>query len=87
MYRELVETLLDVDPSQAQLIQARETIESLQLAELENFFQEACLEAKPRQIDEVDSTAAVIYPIILRDRLAVILSLNNELLTMTKHLA
>ncbi len=78
VYRELVETLLDVNPTQAQLRQARETIESLQLAELENFFQEACLKAQPRQIDEVDTTAAVIYPIILRDRLAVILSLPDR---------
>lgn len=78
VYRELVETLLDANPTQAHLKQARETIESLQLAELENFFQEACLKAKPKQIDEVDATAAVIYPIILRDRLAVILSLPDR---------
>jgi CHAT domain-containing protein/tetratricopeptide (TPR) repeat protein len=75
VYRELVGLLLDVNPSQAQLQQAREVIESLQLAELENFFREACLDAHPKQIEEVDTTAAVIYPIILRDRLAVILSL------------
>ena len=75
VYRELVGLLLDIDPNQEQLQQAREVIESLQLAELENFFREACLDAKPRQIDEVDVTAAVIYPIILPDRLAVILSL------------
>ncbi|MGK7892118.1 MAG: tetratricopeptide repeat protein, partial [Xenococcus sp. (in: cyanobacteria)] len=42
VYRELVGLLLDVNPSQAELEQAREVIESLQLAELENFFQEAC---------------------------------------------
>ncbi len=81
VYRELVGLLLDVNPSQAQLEQAREVIESLQLAELENFFQEACLDAKPRQIDEIDANAAVIYPIILRDRLAVILSLPNRSLS------
>ena len=78
VYRELVGLLLDVDPSREQLQQAREVIESLQLAELENFFQEACLDARPRQIDEVDPTAAVIYPIILPDRLAVILSLPDR---------
>ncbi|WP_052055546.1 CHAT domain-containing protein [Myxosarcina sp. GI1] len=78
VYRELVATLLDGTPSQAQLKQARETIESLQLAELENFFQEVCLTAKPKQIDDIDPTAAVIYPIILRDRLAVILSLPDR---------
>jgi CHAT domain-containing protein len=80
VYRELVGLLLDVNPNQKQLQQAREVIESLQLAELENFFQEACLDAQPRQIEEVDPSAAVIYPIILPDRLAVILSLPDHTL-------
>ncbi len=84
VYRELVGLLLDINPSQEQLQQARSVIESLQLAELENFFQEACLDAKPKQIDQVDTTAAVIYPIILGDRLAVILSLPDKSL---KHYA
>ena len=75
VYRELVSLLLADNPNQAQLQQAREVIESLQLAELENFFHEACLDAQPKQVDEVDATAAVIYPIILPDRLEVILSL------------
>jgi len=64
--------------SQENLQQAREVIESLQLAELDNFFREACLNARPEQIDRVDSKAAVIYPIILPDRLEVILSLPNQ---------
>ncbi|MEH2449470.1 MAG: CHAT domain-containing protein [Nostoc sp.] len=73
VYRELVGLLLDNQPSQAALVQARELIEALQIAELDNFFQEACLD-KTQQIDQVDPTATVIYPIILPDRLAVILS-------------
>lgn len=78
VYRQLVGLLLQpdgIEPSQQNLAQAREVIESLQLAELENFFREACLNAKPEQIDRIDSTAAIIYPIILPDQLAVILSL------------
>ena len=78
VYRELVGLLLNDSPSQGQLQQAREVIESLQQAELENFFHEACLDAQPKQIDEVDATAAVIYPIILSDRLEVILSLPDS---------
>jgi CHAT domain-containing protein len=74
VYRELVELLLDDNPTQANLIQARDTIENLQLAELDNFFQEACLDAVPTAIDRIDPTAAVIYPIILPDRLATIVS-------------
>jgi CHAT domain-containing protein len=82
VYRELVDLLLTPSPttpvSQAHLKQAREVIESLQLAELNNFFREACLDAQPRQVDNIDPTAAVIYPIILRDRLEVILSLPGQ---------
>ena len=78
VYRELVSLLLDINPDRKQLQQARNVIESLQLAELENFFQEACLDAEPKQIDRIDATAAVIYPIILSDRLEVILSLPDK---------
>ncbi|MUG95507.1 CHAT domain-containing protein [Scytonema sp. UIC 10036] len=73
VYRELVGLLLDGQPSQAALVQARELIESLQIAELDNYLREACLD-KTQQIDQVDPTATVIYPIILPDRLALILS-------------
>ncbi len=73
VYRELVSLLLDEQPTQTALMQARELIESLQIAELDNFFREACLD-KVQQIDRVDPKATVIYPIILSDRLAVILS-------------
>jgi CHAT domain-containing protein len=63
---------------QPRLQQARQVIESLQLAELNNFFREACLDAKPQQIDEIDPTAAVIYPIILPNSLEVILALPGQ---------
>ncbi|MEH1930755.1 CHAT domain-containing protein [Nostoc sp.] len=73
VYRELVDLLLENQPSQAELMQARELIEALQIAELDNFFREACLD-KTQQIDQVDRTATILYPIILPDRLTVILS-------------
>lgn len=73
VYRELVDLLLEERPSQAELIQARELIEGLQIAELDNFFREACLD-RTQQIDQIDPTATVIYPIVLPDRLTVILS-------------
>ena len=78
VYRELVSLLLQPNANQENIKQARQTIESLQLAELDNFFQDACAIAKPKQIDEIDPTAAVFYPIILSDRLEVILSLPNQ---------
>ncbi|MEX0272357.1 CHAT domain-containing protein [Leptolyngbyaceae cyanobacterium UHCC 1019] len=88
IYRQLVGLLLEptlntnnsqrTAPTQTRLKQAREVIESLQLAELDNFFQEACLTAQTAQIDRVDAQAAVIYSIILADRLEIILSLPNQ---------
>ncbi|KAB8334253.1 CHAT domain-containing protein [Scytonema tolypothrichoides VB-61278] len=64
--------------SQTYIAQARTVIESLQLAEINNFFRESCVEAKPQEIDQIDKTAAVIYTIALQDRLQVILSLPNQ---------
>ena len=82
VYRGLVSLLLEADEgesvSQANLEGGREVIESLQLAELNNFFREACLDAQVVNIDNVDRQAAVIYPIILDNRLEVILSLPNQ---------
>ncbi|HEY9872511.1 MAG TPA: CHAT domain-containing protein [Candidatus Obscuribacterales bacterium] len=81
VYRQLVSLLLqpsNTEPSQKNLIQARQVIESLQVAELDNFFREACLKAKPTQIDQVDPQTAVIYPIILAERLELILSLPQK---------
>jgi CHAT domain-containing protein len=82
VYRELVSLLVTTDSgeeiTQANLTEAREVIESFQLAELTNFFREACLETQNTKIDTIDRQAAVIYPIILRDRLEVILSLPNQ---------
>ncbi|MBH8561572.1 CHAT domain-containing protein [Nostoc sp. CENA67] len=65
---------------QKRLELARQVIESLQLAELDNFFQDPCSEAAnvAVQIDSIDSTAAVIYPIVFPDRLEVILSLSGK---------
>jgi CHAT domain-containing protein len=82
VYRELVDLLLDDksnagQPSQVNLKQARDLIEALQVAELDNFFREACLD-KAQQIDQIDPTATVVYPIILPDRLAVIFSQRDQ---------
>ena len=83
IYRQLVSLLLEVEPvPQESLLQARELIESLQLAELDNFFRDACLDTEPLgtavQLDQVDPRAAVFYPILLPDRMEVILSLPHQ---------
>lgn len=81
IHRQLVELLVDVEngkPSQKDLEAARLTIESLQLAELDNFFREACLDSKLVVIEDIDPNAVIIYPIILHDRLSVIISFPNK---------
>ncbi len=81
VYRQLVALLLQPNSEgtkQEDLAKARATIESLQLAELDNFFRDACIDAKPAQIDNIDQTAAIFYPIILRDRLEVIVALPGQ---------
>ena len=86
VYRALVNLLLTPslekpEISQNRLLQARDVIESLQLAELENFFREPCLAVR-QQIDQVVDTAssptAVIYPIMSPDRLDLILKLPHQ---------
>lgn len=67
--------------SQKNIRQARFVMESLQLAELDNFFRSACLTAKQELdpvIDKKDPQAAVLYPIILPDHVDVILKLPNQ---------
>lgn len=83
VYREFVALLLEPtqpgsDASQENLKKAREVIESLQLAELDNFFREACLTGQSELVDQVDSRSAVVYPIILPDRLEVVLSIPGQ---------
>ena len=88
VYRELVEldvkyaqvlnTQGNTEESRAKLIQARDVVESLQVAQLNNFFREACIDANPQVIDAIDPTAAVVYPIILEDELEILLSLPNQ---------
>jgi CHAT domain-containing protein len=82
VYRELIALLLSPDDlghiSQENLIKARQVIEDLQVAELDNFFQEACLVTEPQSLENIDQEAAVIYPIILPDRLAILLSLPQQ---------
>ena len=79
VYRELVSLLLlPEEASQDALMQAREVIEGLQLAELENYFSSACLNAATEYVDKLDPKAATVYPIVLKDRVEVILSLPDS---------
>ncbi|KAB8331522.1 CHAT domain-containing protein [Scytonema tolypothrichoides VB-61278] len=84
VYRGLVDLQLqsqgNAETMQYNLTQARNVIESLQQAELNNFFRSPCVEPRVT-IDTAlgqDKKAAIIYPIILPDRIEVILTLPGQ---------
>lgn len=83
IYRESVALLLSPgDQSEQTLDKARQRIEALQLADLDNFFREACLNVTKVVLDEVvdrdNPTTAVIYPIILPEKLQVIVKIPKQ---------
>jgi CHAT domain-containing protein len=86
VYRQSVELLLNSEAtvSEPTLDKARQRIEALQLAELDNFFRESCLDATTVLLDKVvdqdNPTTAVLYPIILPDQLQVIVKVPGEAL-------
>ena len=62
----------------ALLKQAREVVEQLKAAELQDYFQDDCVvasQAKATSLDQVDPHTAVLYPILLPDRTELLLSL------------
>ncbi len=85
VYRELVSLLLAPDQATEtdleKLVQARNVIEGLQIAELDNFFREACLDTQfqlDRVVDQAHLSAAIFYTILLSDRLEVIVKLPQQ---------
>ena len=74
IYRELVDLLLRHPESDGDLETARDVIEALQVAELDNYFQDACLMFEPKSIGAIDPKAAIIHTIVLPDRLEVIMA-------------
>lgn len=85
IYREYIDLLLrDSNPQKEDLSKARTVISSLQAAELENFLRQACPEYNLSKIDSIidnqtTQRTAFISPIILDDRIEVIIKLPNDL--------
>ncbi|AFY48207.1 hypothetical protein Nos7524_2365 [Nostoc sp. PCC 7524] len=85
VYRQSVELLLQsqsAEITEKTLDKARQRMEALQLAELDNFFREACLQGEAVPIDTIvdqdNPTTAILYPIILPERFQVIVKLPNK---------
>jgi CHAT domain-containing protein len=80
-YRKFANLLLQSEQTnsdQGKLSKARQVIESLQLTELNNSLQIAPSDANLVQIDQIDPTAAVIYPILFDDRLEILVHLPRQ---------
>jgi len=85
LYLDLADLLLkksdkttDSKKVQSELLEARNTVEMLKGAELENYFLDNCvaaLKAKTTGIDHLGAHTAAIYPVVLPDRLEILLSL------------
>jgi len=89
VYFELVDLLLQRaaslrEPSQVgtYLIEARETVELFKAAELRDYFRDDCVDtalSKITQLDVLARSAVVIYPILLPDRIELLVSLPTGL--------
>lgn len=71
------------DPTNAAplLKEARNSVELLKEGELQDYFRDACVtsfEAKTRPIDTLAPGTAVLYPVVLPDRLELLVSLGSE---------
>ncbi|AFY34969.1 CHAT domain-containing protein [Calothrix sp. PCC 7507] len=85
VYRQSVELLLQsqtIKPQDKTLDKARQRIEALQLAELDNFFREACLLGQSVSLDKVvdqeNPHTAILYPIILPEQIQVIVKIPHK---------
>ncbi|MEO0457783.1 MAG: CHAT domain-containing protein [Cyanobacteria bacterium P01_A01_bin.114] len=84
IHRKLIDLLLDPragNPSQQNLVKARDAIESLRAAELVNFLRAACLDAEESELTyavEGTETTAFIHTLILADRLELIVKLPGD---------
>ena len=70
------------DPRAAALIlEARTGLEELKKAELQDYFRDSCItdfEAKQRGIEALAPDTAVVYPVVLPDRLALLVSVGAD---------
>ena len=77
VYRQLADLLLEGTPNDRNLELARNVIEALQVAELDNYFQDACITYETKAVERLDKSAAIVYTIVLPDRLEVIMATTN----------
>jgi CHAT domain-containing protein len=93
VYFELADLLLrnadqeaDSGRQEAFLREARDTVELFKVAELQDYFQDDCVQAARSRVtglEVVSQSAAIIYPIMLSDRLEILVSLPSGMVRKT----
>jgi len=93
LYFELVDLLLQQaaalekrDAVEPYLVEARDVVELFKVAELRDYFRDDCVDlalAKVTKLDTISQSAVVVYPIVLRDRLELLVSLRTGLKRVT----
>jgi CHAT domain-containing protein len=86
VYSELADLLLQQPGGEKYLVEARNTMELLKGAELQDYFQDDCvaeLKARTAGIDKLAPRTAALYPIILKDRLELLLTLPDGMKRFT----
>lgn len=64
------------------LSEARDTLEMLKVYELREYFKDDCIDAAravEKRLDDVSTTTAVFYPILLKDRVELLVSIGGKL--------
>jgi len=89
VYLELVDLLLrraavfgDAEAAAPYLLEARQSVELLKVAELRDYFRDDCVEAaraRVQKLDVVSPTALIVYPILLADRTELLVSVGGGL--------
>lgn len=65
------------------LRQARDAVEQIKRSEIQDYFRDACIAARSRLIESISLNTAVIYPIILPDRLELLVDVAGRLYRKT----
>ncbi|MGD8515222.1 MAG: CHAT domain-containing protein [Granulosicoccaceae bacterium] len=74
--------LSDKNKIEDYLKEARQTMELLKAAELQDYFQDNCvtaLQSRTEGLDNIQDRTAVLYPILLQDRMEILLSFGNSM--------
>lgn len=70
---------------QMRLLEVRNVLEEVKLAEVEDYFENQCVvsQGEDKLLDKVSSSSAIIYPIQLKDRLELLVSIDGVLTQIT----